>query len=254
MKLNMLFYRILNKFKAKKPEQDKDDFNWEIYNFHYRTELIDLSKIYTLVLKKDDYAFQDGVLVQRNKDILPLNPYCALLIETILRLNPSSVMELGCGGGDHLKNISIISPEINLSGVDLSSSQLQFMMKRHQGLKAEVKQYDITLPFSYDMAKVDLAFTQSVLMHLYSGNGHLVALSNLFRISSKYVVLMENFNRHTFTEDIIKLFELKIIPWHSIFIYYRKLNFHKPNRADILIASTYPLKYYEEFLVAEKNR
>lgn len=253
MNLHLIIYRILKIFRTKKPEQHKDDFNWDIYNCHYRGELFDLSKIYTLILRKDDYAFQNDMLFQINKDIPPLNPYHVLLYGTILRLDPGSVMELGCGGGDHLGNISVLSPKINLSGVDLSFSQLQFLKSRHPGLKAEVKQFDITLPFSDDMPEVDLAFSQSVLMHIYSGNGHLVALSNLFRISSKYVVLMENFNRHNFIEDIIKLFELKIIRWHSLFIYYRKLNFHNPNRADLLIASAYPLKFYEEFLVVEKN-
>lgn len=252
MNLYLIIYNILRKIKDKKPEKYKDDFDWDTYNLHYRGELIDLSKIYTLALKKDDYIFKNGGLVKRNNNILPLNPYHVLLYETILRLSPNSVMELGCGGGDHLKNISIISPEINLFGVDLLSSQLRFLINRHPELKSKVKQLDITLPFPYEMPKVDLAFTQSVLMHIYSGNGYLVALSNLFRISSKYVVLMENFNRHRFIEDVIKLFELKIIPWDSLFVYYRKLNFYKPNRADIFIASAYPLKYYEDFLVVEK--
>ncbi len=219
-----------------------DDFDWGIYNIHYRGELQDISKVHTLILQKDDYIFQDGRLLKNNTKKLPLHPNHRLLYETILQLAPSFVLELGCGGGDHLHNIKILFSEIELFGIDLSLKQLKLLKERHPNLKAKLKQFDITLPLSYDTPSVDIAFTQAVIMHIQTGNGHLVALSNLFRVATKQVILMENWTKHNFMEDINKLFSLKIIPHDQLFFYYRESEeLKKPH---LMIISSVPLMQY----------
>ena len=39
-------------------------------------------------------------------------------------------------------------------------------------------------------------------MHLHDGNGHRVALTNMFRAARKHVVLMENWRRHPYVDDL----------------------------------------------------
>ena len=253
--LNIFCYRLIHRLLKylKIRQNNKDDFIWDVYDIHYIGELKEYSRKYTLIIKKGDYLFQGGRLYLENKDILTLNPYHAFLYETILQLNPQSVMEIGCGGGDHLHNISIFSPEMELYGIDISLRQICFLKKRHPRLKAGIKQFDCTSSFwgENDIKKVDLVFTQSVLMHIQSEDRYLTALSNMFKIATKYVVVMENFSRHSFIDDIKKIYNLGNISWPEMFIYYQRLNFLDPTLADLLIVSAEPLSRYQQFLITK---
>lgn len=144
-------------------------------------------------------------------------------------------------GGDHLYNLIVLAPNIDLYGRDLSNEQLLFLWRRHPELKADVGQIDITLPFSSLYPCVELCFTQAVIMHIHTGNGHLVGLSNLFKISKKHVILMENWRSHNFMDSIQQLFEKKMISWDNLFFYYRiSPELNKPH---IMIVSAEQLPY-----------
>ncbi len=162
----ILSYNIKKNIKTMLGKKITDDFDWKLYNLHYRGELEEVSKIYTQILQVYDYIFKDGHLSKNNEKVLPLHPNYRLLYETMLQLGPQSVFEVGCGGGDHLSNLNILSPDIKLFGSDLSKEQLDFLIERHPELKAEIKQYDSTLPLPYNQEKVDIAFSQAVLMHI----------------------------------------------------------------------------------------
>lgn len=220
-----------------------DDFDWKIYNSHYRGELKEIVKSHTLVIRNGDFIFQDNRLLKKNDTLLDLHPNHNLLYETILQLKPNSIFELGCGGGDHLHNLSILSKNAKLYGFDLSNEQLAYLKERHPDLTAELKQYDCTLPFPHNQFKVDIAYTQAVIMHIQTGNAHMVALSNLFNTASKQVVLMEHWGRHNFLADIEKLFSMKIIPWDEIFFYYREIEESKTPH--LMIVSSVPLNQYK---------
>lgn len=197
-----------------------DDFNWQTYNEEYRQQLLDGSRRYTSRLSSGDYLLVDNVLTKR-KDILPLPPH-SLLYETILLLKPSKVMEVGCGGGDHLHNLGVLAPEIETLGLDRAEAQLAFAKERFRDIAGKIQQFDITMPFSNMLPSVDIAYTIAVLMHIQTGNGHLVALANMFRLASKQVVLMENWTRHSFLDDIKYLFSQGMIPWHEMHFYQRR--------------------------------
>ena len=86
-------------------------------------------------------------------------------------------------------------------------------------------------------------------MHIQSGNSHLVALSNMFRMAKKAVVLMENFKRHDFYQDIEMLFKKGMISWDQLFFYTYRFD-NKPN---IMIVSNEKvdlekLENYEELI------
>jgi SAM-dependent methyltransferase len=235
-------YKIQKKVKETLHGKTADDFDWELYNIHYRGELEDISKNFTQILKKDDYIFKNGKLVKKRKTILPLLPYHELLYETILQLHPESVMELGCGGGDHLANIHLLSPEIKIHGFDLSDKQLALFRDRHPDFHEEIEQFDCTVPFPKATRKVDIAFTQAVIMHIQTGKKHLNVLQNMFSIANKQVILMENWTKHRFMDDIDRLFERKKIPWPEIHYHYRISNELK--KAIIMIVSPTPIEEY----------
>ena len=183
--ISNLLKKIKDKIKSKLQGTisiaTEDDFDWNLYNSHYRSELNEIQKVHTLILSLKDYIFDKNFLVL-HRDILPLHPNHRLLYETILQLNPPCVLEVVCGGGDHLYNLSVLSSDISLYGCDLSKDQIDYLRERNSHLRANVKLFDITLPFSSLLPSVDVVYTQAVVMHLKTGNNHLIALSNIFKM------------------------------------------------------------------------
>ncbi len=219
-----------------------DDFDWDKYHTHYKGELSDISKEHTQVLNTGDYEFKENELLIK-REIAPLHPNHRLLYETIIQLSPSTLMELGCGACDHLHNISVLAPDINLYGRELSYEQIKLARKRHPELKAGIMQLDITMPQPVNSIKVDIAFTQAVIMHLHTGNSHLVALSNIFRYAAKQVVLMENWTQHDFMGDIEFLFSEKMLPWKELYFYYREsIELKRPH---LMVISSTPIESYK---------
>ncbi len=239
---NMLSTKLKQKNQRNKNDfLVKDDFNWKEYHRIYGKQLSELSEIHTQILKNGDYVFKNKELAL-NHDILPLHPNHRLVYETLLQLSPNSVIEVGCGWGDHLYNMKLLCPEIKLSGIDLSDKQISNLRKRHPELRADIKQLDITLPYPFSYPIHDIAFTQAVIMHLKVGNSHLIALSNMFRYATKQLLLMENWTAHDFLDDIKFLFSKNMIPWKNIYFYYRvSIEFNKPH---LMIISSVPLKKY----------
>ena len=200
----------------------KDTFNWTLYNLHYKGELKESSKILTQSLKSGDYQFRNSILTKTNEKMKPLHPNHRFLYETILQLNPSSIFEMGCGNGMHLHNLQILLPSALLSGIDLSNKQIKFLRQSYPDLKAEIKQADATIPFPPDfLPQADLAFTQAVIMHIHTGDLHLIALENLFKMAKKYVLLFESAKNHNFMDDIKFLKESGRIGWDKLFFHYR---------------------------------
>jgi trans-aconitate methyltransferase len=211
----------------------EDDFDWRTYSTKYREEMTEVAKEHTLKLSFGDYIFADGSL-SRMRGVLPLHPNHRLLYETILQLHPNSAMEIGCGSGDHLCNLMTLSPYITLYGCDRSAAQIKLARRRSPDLSADLRQADITKRDSIRiLPKVDLCFTQAVIMHIgshyslfralipYYRRRHLRALGNMFKLAAKHVVLMENWASHNFLTDIKSLHEMRIPPWTKANFYYR---------------------------------
>jgi hypothetical protein len=234
-------YRInkfLNMIRTRK--KAVDDYDWKYYSDLYHEGLKDVAKNHTLELKTGDYKYDNGHLVLQ-KDVNPLHPNYHIIYETILQLNPESVMEIGCGCGDHLHNISILSPQIKLFGFDVSAGQVEFLKRRHPDLNAQIRKYDITVdPDQLELFAVDVAYTQAVIMHIRQN--HLNALTNLFSIAKKQIILMENWKRHDFMVDIQNLFKAKKLKWPALQFYYR--NSEETQKPHLMIISAEPLTQY----------
>lgn len=223
------------------PDSSYDDYNWQTYSDEYRAQLLAGARQYTSKLKPGDYALVDGVLT-RQQDILPLSLNHRLLYETLLLLQPSSVLEVGCGGGDHLYNLGILAPNIRAYGVDRADAQLEFARTRSPDIAGRVQKFDMTMPLSDRLPPVDVAYTLAVLMHIQTGNGHLVALGNMFRLASRHVVLLENWTRHPFLDDITSLFGQGMIPWREIHFYQRRSP-EAQNRPHMMVVSATELPF-----------
>lgn len=191
----------------------KDDFNWKRYHKNYYDQIKRNEKDYTLKLT-DDFMIVNGKL--RFYCEPPLNNNAELLYQIIHDLNPKSICEVGCGGGDHMYNILKIMPDVNIMGCDLLPKQLEFLNERNPELKDKTFVNDITIN---SPPQHELVYTQAVIMHIQKGNRHIDALKNLFYSSNKYIVLMENWNRHNFYNDIKTISNEQLFPWDSLYIY-----------------------------------
>lgn len=232
--LNLLGQSIPTEFAG-------DDFDWRVYSTHYAEELKEMEQDYVTRLAPQDYVLT-GSSLTRGASARPLHPNHRLLYETLLQLTPQSVMEMGCGAGDHLYNMNCLAPEIRLLGGDRSRSQLNFLKRRSPDLKASVSQIDITQPLPKSLPQVDISYTQAVIMHIKTDDHHLTALSNMFQLATKQVVLLENWKAHLFMDDIRQLHEQRRIPWQNLHFYFRRAP-EMGNRPHLMVISAIPLDY-----------
>ena len=220
-----IVYRLKSFFKNDiKNIKFKDDFDWDLYTVHYKAE-IELMKSENLsIIKINDYSFINSKLICNIKNGLVLHTNHHVLYETLLMLNPNSVIEFGCGGGDHLRNISTLNNQIKLNANDRSTNQIELLKERHRDLKVNIKIQNITEKFDIN-EKYDISYSQAVIMHIK--DGHLQAIENIFNTANEQVVLMENWLEHDFYEDIQMLFNEKRIKWDTLYLYIN--NFHSSN-------------------------
>jgi len=159
-------------------------------------------------------------------------------------LQPESLLEAGCGAGDHLANLQVLLPSATLTGVDRSVRQIELLRRRNPHLRSVTGVVDLTLPAPASLECADLVYSQAVVMHIHTGNSHLVALSNMFRLARKQVVMIENWNSHDYVADIRKLQELGITGWSSIYCYVRRKS-RETEKASALVVSLTPLQLEE---------
>jgi hypothetical protein len=192
------------------------------------------------IIKEDDYSFINDKLICNIKKDFVLHSNHHVLYETLLSLNPKSVIEFGCGGGDHLRNLNTLNKFVELNAFDRSINQLELLKERHPSLRANIKIQNITEKFAIK-EKYDVSYSQAVIMHIK--DGHMQALENMFNMAHNQVVLMENWLEHDFIEDINLLFNEKRITWDELFLY---TNTHQSST--ILIASKIKLNGFRSLV------
>ena len=208
---------MLKRLFYKKRRFYDDDFDWDNYtsdSYARRLKGDIESKYDTKVdLSQAEIDYTAGVVRLKGAN---MHPNHKLLFDAAAYLQPTSVHEVGCGGGDHVANISRLFPEYAVSGGDRGLTQLQLAAVRHPELKGKLGLQDITMPYSSHWPKVDLVYSQAVIMHIHTAASHLVALSNMFRCSKKHVLLVENTQCHNFVEDIMALHSGGHLPWQNM--------------------------------------
>ncbi|MEM7439373.1 MAG: class I SAM-dependent methyltransferase [Pseudomonadota bacterium] len=231
--------KILNRFLYKTRKFYGDDFDWDTYTeTSYARRLKVVDKDYSTIAPDGTLTFdpETGSVGGCNP---PLHPNIVLLLEAIGQLQPASVHEVGCGGGDHVSNGSRLYPEIRYSGSDRSQGQLDLLHERHPNLKADITLQDLTMPYSENWPRADLVYSQAVIMHIHTAVSHLVALSNMFRMADKYVLLVENILCHDFVAEIQGLHAGGHTGWDALHLY----QFKGSAGSWCILASKEPLDY-----------
>ena len=216
-----------------------DDFDWDNYtSSSYARQLDKIGKDHQMIANIDELSFDElkGTVTTGHP---PLHENALAIFELIGQLRPKTVHEVGCGGGDHLGNGLTLFPDIIFSGGDRSETQLALLRKRHPQLLNRVILQDLTMPFSNKWPQVELVYSQAVLMHIHTAVSHFVAFANMINQSTKYVVLMENYQCHNFVEEAKALFVGGHTNWPKMNIY----RFFGSHGARIILLSQEDLNY-----------
>lgn len=216
-----------------------DDFDWDTYTASsYARQLDKIGKTHGMIASQGELRFDaaSGTVSPGNP---PLHENALLIFEAIGQLQPDSVHEVGCGGGDHLGNGARLYPGIRFSGGDRSDTQLALLKQRHPELADRVFLQDLTMPFSDHWPKADFVYSQAVIMHIHTAVSHMVAMANMFRSARKYVLMMENVQCHEFVAEVQALHQGGHLGWDDLHLY----RFEGSHGARALLASRTPLDY-----------
>lgn len=226
-----------------------DDYDWTKYSEEYQRQIAKMSKILTLHLSADNHIVKDGE-IHLNDGLLPLHKNHKCIYETIYTLEPSSIIEVGCGGGDHLRNLSVLLPDVDIRGFDRDKAQLAFLAHRSPELADKTAIIDLTKIPEPMPEPADIVYSQAVIMHIHEGDGHLNALSTMCNMANRAVILMENWHRHAFMADLISLHQQgRLKNWATINFYLRRAE-GKPH---MMVVSPHeldlePLDNYDQLL------
>lgn len=213
--INLGLYRVKRKIGL------IDDFVWNKYHSIYREEFEGSNKKYSRNLREVPFDIVDGQIVIK-APYLPLHKNQRVIYELLLKLNPNSVLEIGCGGAHHLMSLSAIMGErVSLYGVDISPKQIEWAKRLSPDLAPCLYIEDFTNEFLDEkfLNIVDLAFTQAVTMHIHGNDRHKVFIRNMTLAATKQIVLMENWIKHMYVRDIQSLHSDGLIPWDELYIY-----------------------------------
>jgi len=189
--------------------QNEDDFSWKTYTTDcYQRELLHNQQFTTRQLAKVHWSIEN-----RRIEIVgapPLHPGHQIIYETALELQPTSVLEVGCGAGDHLANMGVLLPAASLTGVDVSEGQLEFAVQRNFSTRlARLICKDFTIDGACEGLSAEFVYTNAVLMHIHGYARPLTFLRNVWAVCGRYLLLKENWSRHNY----LKLFR-KAMPAH----------------------------------------
>ena len=180
----------------------QDCFNWDSYTkSHYESEMSMLTKEYNLDFIIDNFVLENEEIIFKNN----LHNNWMELYHQIHKLKVSSVYECGCGNAHHLINIHKIDNTIDIGGCDYSQTQIDLGEKyfnlNSYPFKEKLKVIDLTNDLHEIDKTYEFVFTQAVVMHL-SYDRAKKFLSNIKKLTSKYIFLIENPANHDYNQLI----------------------------------------------------
>lgn len=179
--------------------RQNDNRNWTAYPAEYAKQIIeDIMPVHDMFITNIDDDIETGNLIFADN----LHTNWMDLYNTIFKLQPDTVFEVGCGSGQHLANIQTILPDATIAGCDINSEQINFGKNI---LNIDPKIYQNVQTFDFSLSTVpqslgktfDIVYSQAVLMHLSHSNAY-HCLKNMIKISNKYVILLENPDDHDY--------------------------------------------------------
>lgn len=177
-----------------------DDYNWDTY-----TQQFYESQVFNDIQKQDN---MDLLITKYDRDehnhirfFDNLHPNWKELYHLVDVLDVDSVYEVGCGSGQHLINLRLLNPTRKLAGSDYAQSQIDVGARRldlHKyDFAKDIKVIDMTESIDDSVTQYELVYTQAVVMHLAHPRAKKM-LMNMCKLSSKYIVMIENINNHNF--------------------------------------------------------
>jgi SAM-dependent methyltransferase len=163
--------------------KEKDDNDWTTYTEEYMKDII-----LTYRDCNNSFFVKDGWE--------KLHPNFKAIYSVAKELNPASILECGCGGGYHLKNLFELLFNCSIWGFDVTEKQVDFG-KWFSQLPPEVENNLFVMDLTGIVIEnqFEFVFTNAVIMHLSTENAR-KALLNMKKLSSKYIFMVENPNHH----------------------------------------------------------
>ena len=201
-KVRSKIYSLFRRFNS------MDEFDWNLYDIHYRAEIAWNKRFFTENLSTIDFKFIEGKIYIL-ADCKPLGNPPRCVYETIYNLPAlTSFAEIGVGGGRFTANLrTILGGHIRFSAYDISEKQLLFFKEQYPDAYSSttVGVLDLTKNSIPESDKPDLVLASTVLMHIQRPEAYQRALHNLLQSSQKYIVLMDNWNAHDYFYDLNNL-------------------------------------------------
>ena len=177
-----------------------DDYNWDTYTQQFYESQV-FNDIHThdgidLLITKYDRDENNHIQFFDN-----LHPNWKELYHLIDVLNVDSVYEVGCGSGQHLINLRFLNPTLKLAGGDYAQSQIDVGIRRldinKYDFAKDLQVIDMTESIDDSVEQYQLVCTQAVVMHLAYPRAKKM-LMNMCKMSSKYILMIENIQNHNF--------------------------------------------------------
>jgi trans-aconitate methyltransferase len=110
------------------------------------------------------------------------NPTFDEMREAIVKYNPATVLDVGCGYG---RELVALSPHFNIEGCDVSDDLLERVPPRLKSFKL-----DIVEPGAFSRS-FDVSFTRAVMMYFPDPKTMKKAMQTLDRITTRKVIIWE---------------------------------------------------------------
>jgi SAM-dependent methyltransferase len=184
----------------------KDDWDWSQYTMQdYMKQIIEVyrDKLFEYFISPDGIWFSDRGIEFRDN----LHPNCKQIYATAYEVQPKSVLEVGCGGCYLLKNLSVILPDAEIFGIDISRNQIEmgkWFSRLPPALVNNLSLMDITK--TAPNRTFDFVYTQAVIMHM-SSDKVVDALKNIKKVANKYVLLVEARQHPNWIENLKAVFD-----------------------------------------------
>lgn len=147
----------------------------------------------------EDFEIQDG-LIKPSRSDKPVHPNHQVLYQAFIELQPSSVLEVGCGWGYHLVMARRLV-DAEPWGFDVSKEQVSRALSDWPELKGLIRVWDATKPFPM---RAELVFSHAVLMHLGESRAR-TALRNMLKAADRWVLLIENWERRDYKRMLAEI-------------------------------------------------
>lgn len=195
-----------------------DCFNWESYTKNnYLPEMLSIvSKENDMIVSKS-YVENNEVVFKDN-----LHTNWMEIYHQVIKSNPESVLEVGCGCAHHLINLHKLNPKIQLFGIDYSQSQInlgyEYFDLNQYSFKNNLKVMDFTKELEDSSNQYDIVFTQAVTMHLAHDRA-IQFIKNMGKLAKSKIIMVENITHHDYDTlfkealpDFERIYDHKYLP------------------------------------------